>query len=108
MGLFSFFKQNKHNNFEFKPRFYDADAEKRKERLKILRAGKDMDKISKNDENYMPGDIIKNGFYVNNNRKKRKKFSYLTIIVLIFIIILAIYLLQSEYYVKFISIFFNN
>ncbi len=104
-----FFKQRKHNDFDYQPRFFNPEEEERKKKLEILRANKDFDKIKKTNKDYVPGSIIREGFQENTSekKKKRKNYSYVRIAVFLIIIIMAIYLLQSEWYVKFISNLLN-
>jgi len=92
MAIFSFFKQQRPNQFEYKPRFYDPEIEKRREKLKTLRKDKETELDEK--EEYAPGNIIRGSMKSKIGRKEKKTFSMTRIAIFIVFLILVIYLIR--------------
>lgn len=83
------FKLPSYNVFDYKPRTYDQELERRRELLRELREeqGKDMGNLEPS-ENYKPGSRIK-GSMQSRITRKRKKTNTSTIRLVIFILLLC-------------------
>lgn len=58
----NFFKLPQYNVFDYRPRFYDPEAEERKQRRKQLREERGKESIDEQDKDYKPGTTIKGSF----------------------------------------------
>jgi len=58
----NFFKLPQYNVFDYRPRFYDPEAEERKHRHKQLREEMGKNPLHEQEKNYKPGATIKGSF----------------------------------------------
>jgi len=90
MALPSFFRTPEHRSFEFRPRYYDENKEKREERERNIKRdlGIDLD-----DHNYTPR-LTRGSMrgYINKSRAAQKQ-SNLRLFVIAGILVLIVYLL---------------
>ena len=63
MGMGSFFKLPQYNVFDYKPRFYNPEAEGRKERRNQLREERGKTPAEEEKRDQKPGTSIKGSFY---------------------------------------------
>jgi hypothetical protein len=91
MAIPSFFKQNKPREFNFFPRHYDPDKERREERVRRIRAELGI----KEDDNgeYVPR--IQKGSMTNFFQQKKRKVQRYTLIRLI---VIALVLILISYF----------
>lgn len=101
---FAFFKVPKHRVFDYKPRFYDPEKERREQRRRELGLADD----DTQGENYQPGSIIRNsGMKARHDafsQKMSKSRRQSRIFVLVFVGILCFLL----YYLFYKSPAFRN
>jgi len=82
--------------FEYKPRTYDPELEKRREILRMYREeqGKDMGPLEDKSKAYNPGDLIRSGFkHRITNKRKKADSSIIRIVILIGILSIIAYLI---------------
>lgn len=95
-----FFSQRKPRGFNYKPRFYDPDAEEREARKRVVLGEKYVSKEA--DENYVPGSMIRRhvatrrGGVADTMHKRRKKTA--SIPILIAVLALLGYLIWMWYF----------
>lgn len=75
MGIGSFFRIPAHNVFDYKPRFYDPEKEKRKEKLRLIRDEQGKHDNLESVDNVVPGSRIKGSFRSGMSRRKYSRRS---------------------------------
>jgi hypothetical protein len=73
MGFGSFFKLPQYNVFDYKPRFYDPDKERRREMLNDMRKAQGKDAYGEENNSSKPGANIKGSFRPKMPRKAYSK-----------------------------------
>ncbi|NLA24147.1 MAG: hypothetical protein GX879_04190 [Bacteroidales bacterium] len=99
---FSFFRVQRHNVFNYKPRFYDAEKEEREKRRRQLWAedGKDIPAEG------APGSTIKGSFnYLIDRRKSQQRASRIRTLIILFFLIFLAYIILAVDFTKFINLF---
>lgn len=89
MAIFSFFKLNKHKQFEYKPLFYDKDKEEFNERVRRIEEEMGVHKGSE----YKPG--IHRGTmrsYLQTAKKENRHGNLRLFLIVIFLLAVAYYL----------------
>ncbi len=82
MGVGSFFKLPQYNVFDYKPRFYDPEAEERREKLNEIRQTSGKTIIDENGQ-VKPGSSIKGSFRPKMTRKAfRSRNSTLRVMII--------------------------
>ncbi len=94
MGIPSFFKQNMAKEFNFIPRYYDPDKERREERLRRIKM--EMGIKDEGDE-YVPR--IQKGSMTNFFRQKKKRVQRYTAIRLIVILLVLFAISYIFFYI---------
>ena len=93
MGIPSFFKQYKAREFNFIPRYYDPDRERREERVKRIKLELG---IKDEGDEYVPR--IQKGSMTNFFRQKTKRVQRYTAIRLVVIILVLILISYVFFY----------
>lgn len=92
--MFKFFKEAQYSVFDYKPRFYDAEKERRLELLNSLRESQNKAPLGLNftSDSYFPGSIVKGGFNRNISRKStRIKGRRLRVIIIAIVLFAIVY-----------------
>ena len=95
MAIPSFFRQNKPREFNFIPRHYDADKEKREERLKRIKAEMGI-KDDDEGKDYVPR--IQKGSMTNYFQQKKQRVQKWTLIRLVVILLVLILISYFFFY----------
>ncbi|MCD4768540.1 MAG: hypothetical protein K8R35_00030 [Bacteroidales bacterium] len=93
MGIPSFFKQNKAREFNFIPRYYDPDRERREERVRRIKLELG---IKDEGDEYVPR--IQKGSMTNFFRQKTQRVQRYTAIRLIVILLVLILISYVFFY----------
>lgn len=90
MGLSSIFSTQEYNVYDYKPRYYDPEKEKRKQRLRELRVenGKSPDIGLETTGENKPGSIVRGGFRKRMSDRKYSERSSIIRFLVIFSILL--------------------
>jgi hypothetical protein len=90
---FGFFGQQEHRVFNYRPRYYDPEAEERKRMFGDVDGTNEK---AKNDGSYVPGSSIRgafrNGNYMKTRSDMRTAHTVITIITLILIVAVLIFM----------------
>ena len=68
MGLFNFFGDNEHKVFDYKPIYYDKEADERRRRFGAVDGS---DEAARKEGSYVPGSYIKGSFRDGNYQRVR-------------------------------------
>lgn len=94
MGLKNIFSTPEYNVFDYKPRYYDPEKEKRRQRMRQLRIeqGKEPDIDGEGEKG--PGSIIRGGFRQRmSDRKYRERSSIIRFLIILGILLFLAYLI---------------
>ena len=87
MGLFNFFGDNEHRVFNYRPRYYDPEAEKRRQMFGAVAGTDDKEKA---EGKYVPGSYIKGSLRGGNYSRTRSHMSKAqTIIGIVTLLLIA-------------------
>ena len=88
---FGFFGNQEHRVFNYKPRYYDPEEEKRRQMFGDVDGSNDASK-----ENYTPGSSLRGAFRNGNYQKTRSSMStahtIITLVTLVLIVTVLIYM----------------
>ncbi len=91
MAKFSFFGDNEHRVFDYKPMYYDKAAEERKRMFGAVDGSQDQKK-----EEYVPGSYIRGAFrdgaYQKTRNKMKKVHTFIGIVTLLLIVVVLYYI----------------
>ena len=95
MGMFSFFGDQEHKVFDYKPIYYDKDEEERKRMFGHVDGS-----APKDGEGYVPGSYIKGSWRDGNYRKARSASGKVSNIIglVALLLIVAVLLLIAKFY----------
>lgn len=100
MGISSFFRTPEYNVFHYRPRYYDAEKEERKERLRQLRIemGKNPDFDLEEEDLNKPGARIKGSFKnrVSYRTYRQRSSTIRFIVILGFLFFIAYLILVAD------------
>ncbi|MBQ9309489.1 MAG: hypothetical protein IJ222_01320 [Bacteroidales bacterium] len=99
MGLFNFFGDDEHRVFNYKPMYYDKDAEERKRIFSTVDGSMDKPKA---DEPYVPGSYLNGAFRDGGYQRTRNQMK--TVQTIIGIITLILVLAVLFFIIKFYSL----
>lgn len=107
----SFFKVPKHRQFDYKPRFYDPEKERREKRKIELGLGGESDEDV---EEGLPGSIIRSGamrkrheMYSQKMAQQKRQTLLLRVLLVVALIAAAAYIL-SDYKEELVEVLFNR
>jgi len=102
----NFFRLPQYNVFDYKPRFYDPEKERRKELLNELRKSQGKRLIGEEDGEYKPGSTIKGSFKSKMTRTSfSAKNSIFRVVVIAAILMFLAYLLFIADLTSFVKLF---
>lgn len=107
----SFFKVPKNRQFDYKPRFYDPEKERREQRRKELGLGQDEDEDVNNGT---PGSLLRSGamrarheMFTQKVSQQKKQTMILRVLLIVVLVGASIYIL-SDYREEIVEVFFKR
>ena len=97
MGLFTFFGDNEHRVFNYKPMYYDKEADERKRKFSAVDGSMDKPKA---DGEYVPGSYLHGAFRDGGYQRTRNKMKTAQTIIGIItsLLIVAILFFIAKFY----------